>query len=93
MDSRYLISNCKDQSIKLWDMRRFSSEATIQRSRIISNHVNRVWDYRTGSGPGTCKKRISRSDIFYLIDFQSKHIGLSAIQVFVLIVVITLAIH
>lgn len=43
MDTRYLISNSKDQSIKLWDMRRFSDEATIERSQ---NIVDNNWDYR-----------------------------------------------
>ena len=48
MDSRYLISNSKDQSIKLWDMRRFADESTIYRSLKASNAVSRVWDYRVG---------------------------------------------
>ncbi|CAF0934816.1 unnamed protein product [Adineta steineri] len=46
MDTRYLISNSKDQSIKLWDMRRFANEATIQKSYTISNNINNSWDYR-----------------------------------------------
>jgi len=46
MDTRYLISNSKDQSIKLWDMRRFADESTIQKSRAISNNMNHGWDYR-----------------------------------------------
>lgn len=29
---RYLISNSKDQTIKLWDLRRFSSEETVVRA-------------------------------------------------------------
>ena len=28
-DARYLISNSKDQTIKLWDMRRFSSKDAV----------------------------------------------------------------
>ncbi|CAF0906345.1 unnamed protein product [Adineta ricciae] len=48
MDSRYLISNSKDQSIKLWDMRRFADESAISRSLKVSNAVSRVWDYRVG---------------------------------------------
>jgi WD repeat-containing protein 23 len=56
MDTRYLISNSKDQSIKLWDMRRFANESTIQKSRSASNAVNRVWDYRVGAQPQTRKK-------------------------------------
>ncbi len=58
MDTRYLISNCKDQSIKLWDMRRFANESTIQKSRIASNAINRVWDYRVGAQPQTRKRQI-----------------------------------
>lgn len=46
MDTRYLISNSKDQSIKLWDMRRFASESTLETSRKIANHFNNDWDYR-----------------------------------------------
>jgi len=46
MDTRYLISNSKDQSIKLWDMRRFSNESTIEKSRTRSNNINNAWDYR-----------------------------------------------
>ena len=46
MDTRYLISNSKDQSIKLWDMRRFANESTIEMSRAISNSINNGWDYR-----------------------------------------------
>ena len=29
-DGRYLISNCKDQSIKLWDVRKFSSQSALE---------------------------------------------------------------
>ncbi len=57
MDTRYLISNCKDQSIKLWDMRRFANDSTIQKSRIASSAINRVWDYRVEVPPRTCKKK------------------------------------
>jgi len=44
MDGRHIISNSKDQSIKLWDIRRFSSQTVIDQSkRVISNQK---WDYR-----------------------------------------------
>ncbi|CAF2372089.1 unnamed protein product [Rotaria sp. Silwood2] len=56
MDSRYLISNCKDQTIKLWDMRRFANNSTIQKSRTVSNAINRVWDYRAGVQPQTLQR-------------------------------------
>jgi WD repeat-containing protein 23 len=62
MDSRYLISNSKDQSIKLWDMRRFANESTVDKSRNASNTTNRVWDYRVGVQPQTRKETY----LFYL---------------------------
>jgi DDB1- and CUL4-associated factor 11 len=62
MDSRYLISNSKDQTIKLWDMRRFANESTIHKSRIASNTTNRNWDYRVGAQPQTRKE----TNLFYL---------------------------
>ncbi len=46
MDTRYLISNSKDQSIKLWDMRHFANESTIEKSRAVSKNINNNWDYR-----------------------------------------------
>ena len=46
MDTRYLISNSKDQSIKLWDMRRFANSSTIESGRATSNDTSNGWDYR-----------------------------------------------
>jgi WD repeat-containing protein 23 len=46
MDTRYLISNSKDQSIKLWDMRRFANESAIEKSRDLAKTINNGWDYR-----------------------------------------------
>lgn len=43
-DARYLISNSKDQTIKLWDMRRFSSEEGVQATK--SAVTAQRWDYR-----------------------------------------------
>ncbi|XP_070302886.1 DDB1- and CUL4-associated factor 11-like [Salvelinus sp. IW2-2015] len=43
-DARYLISNSKDQSIKLWDMRKFSPKEGLVASRL--NIVQQDWDYR-----------------------------------------------
>ncbi|KAL8530762.1 hypothetical protein ACS0TY_007706 [Phlomoides rotata] len=40
-DGRYLISNGKDQSIKLWDIRKMSSNSTCYRG-----YRNYEWDYR-----------------------------------------------
>lgn len=54
-DARYLISNSKDQSIKLWDMRMFSpSGNTNQSSRRRTRYYNR-WDYRWDTVPKECK--------------------------------------
>jgi len=48
-DGRHLITNCKDQSIKLWDMRVFSpSEGLENTKRAVSSYV---WDYRWQSVP------------------------------------------
>lgn len=43
-DARYLITNSKDQTIKLWDMRAFSSKEGIQATKIAVACQN--WDYR-----------------------------------------------
>jgi len=44
MDGRHIISNSKDQSIKLWDIRRFSSQTAIDESKNVIS--NQKWDYR-----------------------------------------------
>ncbi|XP_072748454.1 DDB1- and CUL4-associated factor 11 isoform X1 [Anoplolepis gracilipes] len=43
-DQRYLISNSKDQSIKLWDIRNYSSRRAALAARQFVDHEN--WDYR-----------------------------------------------
>ena len=43
-DGRYLISNSKDQSIKLWDIRKFSSEEGVKAT--IDKVRTQTWDYR-----------------------------------------------
>jgi len=43
-DGRHLITNSKDQSIKLWDIRRFSSSGAIENSKHAVS--NQKWDYR-----------------------------------------------
>lgn len=43
-DSRYLITNCKDQTIKLWDVRAFSGEIGESNTRKAVSSQN--WDYR-----------------------------------------------
>uniref|UniRef100_R7WFJ4 Uncharacterized protein n=1 Tax=Aegilops tauschii TaxID=37682 RepID=R7WFJ4_AEGTA len=44
-DGRYLISNCKDQTIKLWDVRRMSATVKGRQPRLYD------WDYRWMSFP------------------------------------------
>lgn len=60
-DARYLISNSKDQTIKLWDMRVWSrSRSTAadqpQRGRRRTRHQSR-WDYRWDEVPKECRHR------------------------------------
>ncbi|XP_034942888.1 DDB1- and CUL4-associated factor 11 isoform X2 [Chelonus insularis] len=43
-DGRYLLTNSKDQSIKLWDVRKFSSKKAQMNTRVAV--VNQDWDYR-----------------------------------------------
>lgn len=43
-DGRYLITNSKDQSIKLWDVRAFSSKEGVQATKMAVACQN--WDYR-----------------------------------------------
>lgn len=43
-DGRYLLSNCKDQSIKLWDMRHLSSKKAQDETRQCV--ARQDWDYR-----------------------------------------------
>ncbi|XP_050267045.1 LEC14B protein isoform X1 [Quercus robur] len=50
-DGRYFISNGKDQSIKLWDIRKMSSEATCNREDFRKYE----WDYRWMDYPPQAK--------------------------------------
>lgn len=54
-DGRHFLSNSKDQSIKLWDVRKFSSEQGQKESRrvVASQH----WDYRYQSVPAQYKMK------------------------------------
>lgn len=56
-DGRYLITNSKDQSIKLWDMRVFASQEGINNTR--QKVQNQNWDYRWQRVPKKCKGPIS----------------------------------
>ncbi|XP_036375173.1 DDB1- and CUL4-associated factor 11-like [Megalops cyprinoides] len=54
-DARYLISNSKDQSIKLWDVRKFSPREGLAASRLAVTQQN--WDYRWQQVPQRALKR------------------------------------
>lgn len=54
-DARYLISNSKDQTIKLWDMRRFSGHEGLEASRQAVTQQN--WDYRWQQVPKKAQRR------------------------------------
>ncbi|XP_029397523.1 DDB1- and CUL4-associated factor 11 isoform X2 [Mus pahari] len=55
-DARYLISNSKDQTIKLWDIRRFSSREGMEASRLAATQQN--WDYRWQQVPKIAWKKL-----------------------------------
>jgi WD repeat-containing protein 23 len=48
-DARHIITNSKDQSIKLWDLRKFANNRTIELTKDAIRH-RAGWDYRWGSG-------------------------------------------
>ncbi|XP_019745573.1 DDB1- and CUL4-associated factor 11 isoform X1 [Hippocampus comes] len=54
-DARYLISNSKDQSIKLWDVRKFSPKEGLAASRLAVTQQN--WDYRWQRVPQRALRR------------------------------------
>uniref|UniRef100_A0A672T4F0 DDB1- and CUL4-associated factor 11 n=1 Tax=Sinocyclocheilus grahami TaxID=75366 RepID=A0A672T4F0_SINGR len=54
-DARYLISNSKDQTIKLWDVRKFSPKEGLAASRLAVTQQN--WDYRWQQVPQRAIKR------------------------------------
>ncbi|CAG0890066.1 unnamed protein product [Darwinula stevensoni] len=45
-DSRYAITNSKDQTIRLWDMRVFSKDADISTVKDTLSSRSTIWDYR-----------------------------------------------
>lgn len=62
-DARYLISNSKDQTIKLWDLRVFAKGETSPSS---SRQTRSRWDYRWDDVPKECEsRRCSAADSFY----------------------------
>ncbi|WKX91506.1 hypothetical protein Q1695_009943 [Nippostrongylus brasiliensis] len=48
-DDRYLLSNSKDQTVKLWDLRRFSSDDTVRKT--VNCVRQQSWDYRWQPAP------------------------------------------
>ena len=52
-DGRHLISNSKDQSVKLWDVRVFSGTDGLRNSRKIVS--DQTWDYRWQAVPRKCE--------------------------------------
>ena len=50
-DARHIITNSKDQSIKLWDLRKFSNNRCIEATRKAVR--SQTWDYRWARFPGT----------------------------------------
>lgn len=57
-DGRYLLSNSKDQSIKLWDIRKFTPEGDVDR---FAKEVRRLhWDYRWECVPKQMKYEIKK---------------------------------
>ena len=58
-DDRYLITNSKDQTIKLWDLRKFSGCTGIEHTRASVTH--QYWDYRWQEAPRTCTLTINKT--------------------------------
>ncbi|XP_069113870.1 DDB1- and CUL4-associated factor 11-like [Argopecten irradians] len=54
-DARFLLSNCKDQSMKLWDVRKFASEDGIQATKKAV--ARQKWDYRWQQFPKRASKK------------------------------------
>jgi len=54
-DGRHLLSNSKDQSIKLWDVRRFSGEEALSNTRKAVEEQS--WDYRWQGVPKPCESK------------------------------------
>ncbi|XP_031559643.1 DDB1- and CUL4-associated factor 11-like isoform X2 [Actinia tenebrosa] len=57
-DTRHLITNCKDQTIKLWDLRKFSSQEGIDQTKHVVGAQR--WDYRWQNVP---RKNLRRKSL------------------------------
>lgn len=72
-DSRYLITNSKDQSIKLWDVRVFSSSEAQANTRRVVSEQN--WDYRWQKAPRKRKSSttLSHPTFWVIIIYEIKY--------------------
>ena len=59
-DERHFLSNSKDQTAKLWDVRRPGDACTIERSKTVVSRQN--WDYRWNDAPGFISQMRLRGD-------------------------------
>ena len=59
-DERHIISNSKDQSIKLWDLRKFASNRSIEGTKEAVR--NQTWDYRWDTGRRCPRRQIRIED-------------------------------
>uniref|UniRef100_A0A915DPJ7 Uncharacterized protein n=1 Tax=Ditylenchus dipsaci TaxID=166011 RepID=A0A915DPJ7_9BILA len=48
-DDRYLLTNCKDQTVKVWDLRHFGSDSAVHST--INAVTDQKWDYRWQCSP------------------------------------------
>ncbi|RDD36705.1 DDB1- and CUL4-associated factor 11 [Trichoplax sp. H2] len=78
-DGRYLISNSKDQCIKLWDMRYFSGREGVEESRRAA--ARQGWDYRWQSAPRRRRKRKHKHDAS-LMTYQGHGVANTLIRSF-----------
>ena len=63
-DGRYFLTNSKDQSMKLWDMRAFSSNIGVENAKRALGENN--WDYRWQRVP---KRRKLNLNITYIYSY------------------------
>lgn len=70
MDGRHIISNSKDQSIKLWDLRRFSNQTQIDKARRQAEACG--WDYRWQGVPSFLQREnMGRFDTTSIMTYRS----------------------
>lgn len=72
LDSRYLVTNSKDQTIKLWDIRAFSSKDSQESTRRAV--ANQNWDYRWQRVPKQRNKYILYLQIIRVMFILNKKI-------------------